>query len=496
MVSTSHPYATEAALEALKNGGNAVDAWLAAALVQTVVEPVMTTLAGGIGFTFYQAESRTPVQLGGIFATPKEETGAFRSEDYQTGRTVMIPGWVAGAYDASKRHGKLPWKDLFPRAIHYAEEGFPIDHLLWGWTFEYSKWLGRYPEGREIWYPDGHLLGVGDRLRQPKLALTLRRLASEGPSYFYTGPFARKFVDAVRRHGGHLSPEDLANFKPGWKGEWVADVFDEPIPPRGRYRQYEVLAPSNGMIVFALNLVEAGDLRRRGRPSENGDSLYYLMRIVQEAWHQGEFYNLETRDQLLSKEFASAIWPIIEKGPPRPYGGIRTGTCAITIVDREGNVTFGDHSSTSTPYGTGIFVDGVVANRVVFNRLSSPARSLGTSFLVLENGQPRLTVASPSRSYFSNILQNAVNMLEFGMEPAESVSQPLFGAPGEYPSEEIEGSVSEPILEALGKRGISPIVVAPGYLHLGSCHAVSIDPGTRTLKGVADPRRRGMAKGW
>jgi gamma-glutamyltranspeptidase/glutathione hydrolase len=321
-------------------------------------------------------------------------------------------------------------------------------------------------------------------------------LQSEGPAWFYTGPFARKFVEAVQRHGGHLSLDDLANYRAGWKGEWVADVFDEPIPPRGRYRQYEIVAPSNGMIVFALNLVEAGDLRRRGRPAESADTLYYLMRIVQEAWHQGEFYNLETRDHLLSKEFATGIWPLIEKGPPRPYGGIRTGTCAITIVDREGNVTFGDHSSTSTPYGTGIFVDGVVANRVVYNRLSNPARSLGTSFLVLENGVPRLTVASPSRSYFSNILQNAVNMLEFGMEPAESVSQPLFGAPGEYPSEEIEGSVPEAILEAIRRRGLAPVVVAPGYLHLGSCHAVSIDPSARTLKGVADPRRRGMAKGW
>jgi gamma-glutamyltranspeptidase len=120
---------------------------------------------------------------------------------------------------------------------------------------------------------------------------------------------------------------------------------------------------------------------------------------------------------------------------------------------------------------------------------------LSTSFLVLQNGKPRLAIASPSRSYFSNILQNAVNMLEFGMTPRESVAQPLFGSPSsEYPGEELESVFPEPVQYGVTKRGLAPILVAPGYLHLGCCQAALIDQGV--IHGVADPRRRGMAKGW
>ncbi len=498
MVSTSHPYATEAALDALRQGGTAVDAYLTAAITQTVLQPVMTTLGGGLYVTYYDQASNTVAQGGTGFASPAAEDGRLESYDLTTGRTVMVPGYVASVYAISQRWGKLPWRDLFEPAIRYAREGFTIDHLLWGWTFEYSRWLGRNPEGREIWYPDGHLLSVGDTLRQTKLAITLERLRDEGPGYFYTGAWARNFVDAVRAHGGRMTYEDLAQFKIEGDGSWFAADGDTPMPvTRGRFRDYEVVAPANAMMVLALNLVEEGDLRRIGHPSESADALYYLIRIVQEAWHTGLLLRPNNHDVLTSKEYARQVWKIIEGGPPRPYKGISAGTCAITVVDEAGNVACGDHSSSSSPYGTGIIVDGVIANRVVFQHNSTLPSGIFTSLIVMKDGKPAMAIASPSRSFFSTILMNTVNVLEYGMDLWDSVNQPLFGAPGPtYPGEEIETSFGEDLIKQIEKRGMRVMRVAPWEIHMGSCHAVVIDQEAGQLHGVADPRRLGMAKGY
>jgi gamma-glutamyltranspeptidase/glutathione hydrolase len=411
----------------------------------------------------------------------------------------MVPGYVAGIHHAWKARGKLPWKDLFEPAIRLAEDGFIIDHLLWGWAYEYSKWLGRYPEAREIWYPNGHLLGVGERLRQPQLAGTMRRLAADGPAYFYRGPYAKKFVDAVRSKGSRMTEDDLAAM---WTSmERLTSAPEEPGAeagiPRGRYREFEVVSPANAMMILALNLVEAGNLRARGKPTESADTLYSLLRIVQEVWHAGMGYGPTTRETLLSPEYARHVWKLIEGGPPRPYQGIDAGTCAVAVVDPNGNVAVGTHTSSSSPFGTGIFVDGVVVNRVIYHRTSRLPSGVSTSHMIFRDGKPYLAVGSPSRSFLTNIFQNTVNVLEFGMRLDESVAQPLFGAPGpSYPGEEIENRFPDKVVEGVERRGISPVRIAPGYLHLGSCHAVLIDRGAGVIHGVADPRRLGLAKGF
>jgi gamma-glutamyltranspeptidase/glutathione hydrolase len=498
MMTTSHPLATEAGVAALRKGGTAVDAYLTAALLQTVLEPTMTTLAGSLGITCWDEPKGRLLSLGAGFSSPKGEAGEFAPGDYVTARTAMVPGFVAGIHHASRLKGKLPWRDLFEPAIHYAEEGFVIDHLLWGWAYEYSKWLGRYPEGRAIWYRDGYLLSVGDRLRQPQLAATLRRLAADGPEYFYRGPFARKFVEAVRSRGSRMTEADLASAWAGVERQATEGASrSAEAAPRGRFREYEVLAPSNAMMILALNVVEAGDLRSRGRPTRNADVLYYLLRIIQEIWHAGFEYRAETREQMLSKEYATTVWGLVESGPPRPYRGIDAGTCGVAVVDSEGSVAVGTHTSSSSPFGTGIFVDGIVVNRVIYSRTVRFPSGLSTSHLVLRDGKPYFAIASPSRSFLTNIFQNTVNVLEFGMGLDESVSQPLFGAPGPlYPGEEIENRFPDEVLSAVERRGVPLVRIAPGYIHLGSGQAVLIDRKAGRLYGVADPRRLGLAAGY
>jgi gamma-glutamyltranspeptidase/glutathione hydrolase len=209
--------------------------------------------------------------------------------DTMTGRAVMVPGWVRGADLTHKKWGRLSWAELLEPAIDIAENGLIIDHLLWGWTFEKKGLVGRYSEGREIWFPNGHMLGVGDTLCQPQLAVTLKRLRDEGPDYFYTGQWAKNMVAAVRARGGRITEDDLRNYQPGEFTEgWKPGSGEGPATTS--FRGYEVGPPSLAMFGLGFNLVEAGDLRSRGRPSDSADSLYLLIRIMQEMWHTGLLY--------------------------------------------------------------------------------------------------------------------------------------------------------------------------------------------------------------
>jgi len=495
MVSSSHPLATEAAVCALEKGGTAADAYLTAAFAQTVLEPPMTTLAGALGITYFESRTGLLHQGGGGFTSPAAETAEWTEADSITGRAVLVPGWVRGAELIHKRFGKLSWADLIEPAIEFAERGFIIDHLLWGWTYEAKNFAGRFPEGQRVWFPNGRMLGVGDRLRQPELATTLKRLRDEGPDYFYTGEWGQKFVAAVRRLGGRVTADDLRSYK--------SRGFAEPwMPGSGKglatasYRGYEVGPPSLAMFGLAFNLLEAGDLRARGRPTENADSLYYLMRIMQEIWHTGHLYRPETHDLFVSKEYARQIWRVIESGPPRPFEGFAEGTCGLTVVDSEGNVAGGTHSSSSTAYGTGLFVEGVILNRVIYLRKYKVPSGISTNVWLFKDGKPALTLATPSRAFTENLLQNVANIVEYGMDLRTSVTQPRFGHPDpQFGVTQIEGSFPGELVAKVRKRGMSLIEVSPQNVYMGSCHAVQLDPVTREVTGVADPRRRGMAKG-
>jgi len=493
MASSSHPVATEAALWALERGGTAADAFITAAFAQVVLEPTMTTLGGGWWIHYYDAATGRLHEGTSAFNPPAAEGGPLSKADSMTGRAVQVPGWVRGAAMSHSRWGRLPWADLLEPAIDLARNGLVIDHLLWGWTFEKKGIVGRYPEGREIWFPNGHMLGVGDTLRQPRLASTLEHLRDEGPDYFYTGGWAKSMVAAVRARGGRITEQDLAGYTPqGFTDGWRPGDG----PATTTFRGYQVAPPSMGMYALAFNLVEAGDLRSRGRPTESADSLYLLIRIMQEIWHTGiDSYSPETHDELVSKEYARAIWPLIENGPPRPFGGFDAGTCALAVVDGDGNMASGDHSISSSIYGTGLFVDGVLLNRVIPSGSVFP-RGVTTSVWLYENGRPVLTVASPSVAFTECVLQNVVNVVEYGMDLEQSVLQPRFGQPDiSSGATQVEGGFSEEVLRGVEQRGVDLMRISPWYVYMGSLQGVRVDRAAGVMSGVADPRRRGMAKG-
>ena len=494
MVSTDHPCATEAALWALERGGTAADAYITAALVQCVLEPAMTTLGGGFGVTFFRADTGELSTAGGAFAFP---SGAPASEPYDearswTGFGAMVPGYVRGLESAHAAFGRLPWPDLWEPAIAFAENGFVIDHTLWGYVHHARKMVGRFAgPGRDNWFRDGYLLGVGDTVRLPELATTMTQLRDEGGDYFYTGPFARKLVDEVQRRGGGITLDDLTAMQgfvsPSWKSG------DDGGAP---YRGYEI-APASGLLFqLGLQVFEAADLRALGPPTDSVEALHIQMRVAQELWRRGADITPDTQDDFISPDNARRVWQDIRSSAPRPFLGFAAATCGNVIVDGQGNVAAGTHSSSSEPFGTGINVDGVVMNRATYLRkyLNLPV-GFSTQLWLYRDGRPALVMATPSRSLMECLLQATANFIEYGMDGGQVVRAPRFGHP--HPgitAAEIEGDFGDPALAELEARGHALFPVSPGDANMGSVHAVRrLDDGR--LEGVADPRRRGRASG-
>ncbi len=496
MASSDHPYATEAALWALERGGSAADAYMTAAIAQCVLEPTMTTLGGGFGMAFWQAETGQLALGGGSFAFP---SGAPASEPYDERKSwtawgAMVPGFVRGLEACHGAWGKLPWKDLFEPAIVFAEDGFVIDHLLWGYAKATRKMIGRFPgPGRDVWFRNGYMLGVGDTLRQPALAATLKALRDEGPDFFYTGPFARELAAEVQRRGGGITADDLKNFdqayvSPAWK------PGDEGGTP---YRAFEVAPVSGPLFQLALRVYEAADLEAMGHPTESVEALHTQVRLAQELWIRGRDLTPENQAQFVSEDHAAEVLEAIRTGAPRPFQGFSAATCALAIVDAEGNVAAGTHSSSSEPFGTGINVGGVILNRATFIRkFTDMPKGFSTLLWLFRDGKPALAMATPSRSLMECLLQGAANIVEYGMPLAEAVSAPRFGHP--HPGMtaiEIEGDFSEELLTALAARGHDLYRVSPKDINMGSIHGVRLS-AEGAIEGVADPRRRGLAKGY
>ncbi|MDE2795459.1 MAG: gamma-glutamyltransferase [Gemmatimonadota bacterium] len=494
MVSTDHPWATEAALWALERGGTAADGYITAALVQCVVEPSMTTLGGGFGVTFFDALNGELSTAGAGFAFP---SGAPPTEPYEearswTGFAAMVPGYVRGLETAHAAYGRLPWQDLWEPAIAFAENGFVIDHTLWGYLHHSRKMVGRFAgPGRDNWFRDGYLLGVGETVRLPELAATMTRLQGEGGDYFYTGPFARKLVDEVARRGGGITMEDLAAM-----GGFVSPTWKSGDPGGAPYRGHEI-APSSGLLFqLGLQVFEAADLGGMGRPTESVEALHTQIRVAQELWHRGGELTPDREADFTSPENARQVWRDIRDRPPRPFTGFAAATCGNVVVDAEGNVAAGTHSSSSEPFGTGINVDGVVMNRAVYLRkyANLPA-GFSTQLWLFRDGRPALVMATPSRSLMECLLQGAANFVEYGMDGEQVVAAPRFGHP--HPgidAAEIEGDFGDEAIAALAERGHALFPVSPRDANMGSIHAVRRLPDGR-LDGVADPRRRGRALG-
>ncbi len=345
IVAASQTLASQAGAQVLARGGSAMDAAIAANAVLAVVEPMSDGIGGDVMALYSDARTGRITGLnGGGWApkglTPKRLRDAGHVSMPQSGiLSVTVPGCVEGWERLHRRFGKLPWKDLFAPAIHYASHGFPLTELI------AEHWRGTVGKLRSDEYaektflPGGAAPATGQLYRNPDLAAALRLIAEQGAAAFYKGPIAKAMVETSRKQGGVIEASDLSEYQ----SEWV-----EPISTSYRgWRVYELPPPTMGATALGmLNLMET--FRLQSMQPYAPETLHYKMEAQKLAYQDARRYLADPRTarvpaELLSKDYAAARAKSIgEKAACQAQPGLPgTGagdTVYLTAVDREGNI--------------------------------------------------------------------------------------------------------------------------------------------------------------
>ncbi|GET37206.1 gamma-glutamyltransferase family protein [Microseira wollei] len=288
MVVSAHPLASEAGLAILKKGGNAVDAAVATAFAISVVEPFSAGIGGGGFLLLHLAQTGEMKALDFRERAPLRATrdmyldsqGKVRPNASVNGYlAVAVPGTVAGLAEVHRRYGKLPWREVVAPAIRLADEGFIVSPVR-TWRFSQisetrTNIILNNPAARQIFAPNGVLFGLGDRLIQRDLAMTLRAIA-QNPQSFYTGNIARTIAEDMARNGGLITLEDLKSYQPTWR---------EPLC--GTFRVYQICSmppPSSGgvLLLEMLNIIGDTDIKSKGW--NHPDTLHFLAENMKIAY--------------------------------------------------------------------------------------------------------------------------------------------------------------------------------------------------------------------
>ncbi|MEO1576352.1 MAG: gamma-glutamyltransferase, partial [Pseudomonadota bacterium] len=266
MAATSQPLATDAALDILKKGGNAIDAAIAANAVLGLVEPTGNGIGGDLFAIVYEAQTG---KLHGLNASGRSPMSLsldyFREQGMDKIPShgplpVSVPGAVDGWFELHERFGKLGMDEILAPAIHHAENGFGVTEVIAYYWGRSVPTLEVFPGFRETFMPNGRAPEKGEVFRNPRLAKTMRQIAKEGRDAFYRGSIARRIDEYMRENGGFLTFEDLA----AHTSEWVTPVSTD-------YRGHTVWElPPNGQGIAALqilNILEGYDIASMGHDS-------------------------------------------------------------------------------------------------------------------------------------------------------------------------------------------------------------------------------------
>ena len=348
MAATSQPLATQVALEILKSGGSAVDAAIAANATLGLMEPTGNGMGGDLFAIVWiekekklyglNASGRSPKSL--TLEKLKEELGDKDSIPSHGPLPVSVPGCVDGWFELHGKFGKLSMAENLAPAIQYAKEGFPVSELI-AYYWNRSRSLKRYPGFEATFLRDGKAPAKGQIFKNPMLAATLEKLASNGRDEFYKGSIAKTIDAFMKEHGGYLSYEDMASHK----SEWV-----EPVSTN--YRGYDVWElPPNGQGIAALQILgilEGYDLRSMGFGS--ADHVHYFVEAKKLAFEdRAKFYadqdfHKSPVAELISEEYAAKRRSLIsERRAARRYDAgnpaLETGdTIYLTVADKDRNM--------------------------------------------------------------------------------------------------------------------------------------------------------------
>ena len=549
MVATAHYSTAMAGYRMLAQGGNAIDAAVAAGFASTAAEPSRSGIGGDLFLLVYLARERKVVCINGGGWAPKRATAELfraRGLSQEGALSPVTPGAPAALLLAARRYGRLDRSKLLAPAIELAERGSPVSENLEGVFRRNAERLKLFRSTAAAWFPGGQLPRMGDVLPRRELAATLRGIADGGHDAFYKGAAARRLVEFLQQHGGIMEADDLAEF-----------AAEETAPLHVRYRGYDVYGvppQTQGHVMLqALRILEGYDLRAMKHNS--ADYAHHVSEALKLAFADREafvgdprFVNDIPMERLLSREYADERRKLIradramegeapsgKSGNPAVYAAARGShlqtigaeafpawvesfTTYVGAADHEGNMV-SITSSVAADFGSALFVDGegggYFVNDVMARFHLDPAhpnelaprkrpRQTLNPMLVAKDGKPLAVFGSPGGdTQPQSQLQFFLNVAEFGMNVQQALEQPYFVTNAYHESWHphragkrlsVSQRIAGEVREELARRGHQ--VATHNAMGVGSVKAILWDVNRSVLMGGAAPATDSYVIGW
>ena len=513
MVSSAHPLASAAGAKMLEAGGNAFDAIVATAAVLNVAEPFMSGLAGLGCATLFSAKDRTVRVLDFHPPVPsKFDADKLDTLDIRDGPNASgTPGNLAGWCTLASELGTLPLRCLFAPAINHARQGIPVSPFFIEMVHA-SRSRNMQPEWLSTYIDPTDNAAPGAVLKQQDLAETLEAIASEGPSYLYTGPLGRKMVAHLQSLGGCMTEDDLAA---------VAPLWEKPLFTRYRGLDIHVPPPPSEAFQFLLTLqmLDGTDIGAMEHLSANHlDTVFRAVRLAAEIRIRNNKCTQERAEELLSERYIAPLRerllepaPIIGRteqfgeGPLPAATELREHTTSFSAIDRDGNAVCLTQSLGSM-FGSGVVIPGTGVTMNNFMNWGdlhpdSPNHLVGgerfgmclAPSVSIKDGEAVLALGTPGSYGISQTQAQAlVHHLDFGLDLQAAIDAPRARL-WDGAKVNLEARIEEPVIAELKKRGHEIEMTKPFSMVCGGMHAIRRDPKNGTLSGAADSRRDGAA---
>ena len=514
--------AARAGLEAIAQGGNAIDAAMTTALAQvTLTAGAPISFFGILSLVYFEAKTGKVHTMNAEWNTVLGETdpltipGKIDFHDNirgtePSGRTALVGGFMKGVEAAHRRFGKLPFARLFDASIALAEDGFPVGPKL-AVTFGFRPDdLKRLPETREtLLKTDGSPYVEGDIFRQPRLAQTLRAVAQQGAGYMYGGPWGRRLVAAVQADGGKMTLDDLERYDVEWVEPLVAPIGNG-------YTVYTNPWPNAGgvSLIEAQNLADVSGLSRGPHWSKSAAAFRTALDITQQM--AANHLPRETLAQIypdvdfspearVTRANAEKIWAHMSKGTK--LGRFKQNeprhSDDVVAVDADGNIAAITQSINCVIWGkTAIVIDGIsIADAASFQQAliaqTGPGRRLPSpteTGILFKGDKPALGFASMNSGLHHRTFQCLLNYTHLGMSLEEAVNAPDFfysdvdDKTGELTVSVPAGRFDHGLLNAVGYKWFESEPAAARFVGQGDWIAVGRDPETGVIEAVSHNR--------
>ena len=523
MVATSHPLASQIGIDILKEGGNAIDAAIAANAALGLMEPTGNGIGGDLFAIIWIEKEKKLYGLNASGRSPENLTleyfkeNNFKSIPAYGPLPVSVPGCVDGWFELHNKFGKIKMRDILNPTIKYAEDGFPVTELVSYYMDVASDKFKNYPNFKETFFIDDSTPLKGQVFKNPDLANTLRTIVKSGKKGFYEGEIAHRIANFIQDQGGFLSYDDLKNHK----SEWI-----EPVSTN--YRGFDVWElPPNGQGIAALqilNLLEGYDIRSMGFGS--ADYIHHFVEAKKIAFaDRAKYYadmdfNEIPVEYLISKEYADIRRKDINSENSASTvspGNIENGdTIYLTTADSEGNMVsliqsnYRGMGSGMVPEGLGFMLQDrgelFSLDENHFNVYAPKKRPFHTIIpaFITKDGNPFISFGlmggamqpQGHAQIVINIIDFDMNLQEAGDAPRirhQSNQQPTGGEMTDGGELALEKGFDYKQIRELMKKGHSVIYDLGSF---GGYQAIMIDYINKVYFGASESRKDGSAIGY